>query len=472
MLAFFPFSKVSRPPLRCLGLVAVIASSLGTTSHAIDYTWNASGNSNTWETTTNWLPNGTPGSGDTLLTPAQYGRLNMFSSKALTAINVDLANTWFIGPGSGAGAVTLTVGSVTKTGSGSLTFSRSGVGPLSLSFGSLTLNGGGLDIGGGTGSTGTVLVSGLTTVNAGTLRNFGGNSGSINYAGGLEFSTSTNTSFHINRTADSGEVSAAFLSGGFNAAGSNIQGSTDVGLVSTLVLTGNSDEFSTKTYSGQIINGGSGRSTIIEKRGSMTQIFQGASSYTGGTIISAGTLLVNNATGSGIGTGTVVVENGGTFGGGNAAGTTGFVSGLVDLDSGGHLAPGVNAVGRLTLQSGLTLNDSGGSILDMELGTSSDLIRITAGTFTGNSSGFTLVNVSDAGGFGIGTYTLIDWTGATLSGVTALDFQLNSTPSGYTGTFDIVGSTLQLTVSAIPEPSSAILFGLGFAVFLFRNRRA
>lgn len=84
------------------------------------------------------------------------------------------------------------------------------------------------------------------------------------------------------------------------------------------------------------------------------------------------TLLVNNTTGSGTGTGTVMVNGGGTLGG------TGSISGTVTVNSSGHVAPGASIesldVGSLVLNTG--------SILDFELGApgspgiNSDLINV------------------------------------------------------------------------------------------------
>ena len=75
-----------------------------------------------------------------------------------------------------------------------------------------------------------------------------------------------------------------------------------------------------------------------------------ANTYSGGTTVSAGTLLVNNPAGSGTGTGAVAV-NGGTLGG------TGTISGAVTVNNGGTIAPGTaSAIGTLTLGSTPVLN--------------------------------------------------------------------------------------------------------------------
>ena len=100
-------------------------------------------------------------------------------------------------------------------------------------------------------------------------------------------------------------------------------------------------------------------SLIINKRGTGTTTFTGANTYTGGTFIHAGTLLVNNTTGSGTGSGEVTVNSGGTLGG------LGAISGQVLVNNGGTLSPG-NSPGRLNLNSSLML--SAGATLSIELG--------------------------------------------------------------------------------------------------------
>ena len=75
-----------------------------------------------------------------------------------------------------------------------------------------------------------------------------------------------------------------------------------------------------------------------------TATLTAANSYTGDTNVNAGKLLVNNITGSGTGSGNVIVYNTGILGG------SGSMSGAVTVNSGGHIATGTGGVG-----SGLSL---------------------------------------------------------------------------------------------------------------------
>jgi len=145
----------------------------------------------------------------------------------------------------------------------------------------------------------------------------------------------------------------------------------------------------------------------------------------------------------------IQVNNTGTLGG---TGSVGFNhpqnanGGRVTVNSGGTIAPGESA-GTLTLKNGLTLND--GSKLAFELGATSDLLRISGGTFTGSATaGGVTVFLADLGALaGENTYDLIDFEGATPSGVDLTDFPLAPGGPFSGGTLAIVDNTLQVTVN-------------------------
>jgi len=174
--------------------------------------------------------------------------------------------------------------------------------------------------------------------------------------------------------------------------------------------------------------------------------------YRGETVINKGVLLVNNATGSGISPRSAVqVKDGGTLGGHGAIGNGG-TSAIVNVHAGGTIAPGSNA-GTLTVRDGLTLYD--GAKLACELGKSGDLLKVTGGTFTGSGKGGVSVSVADADAIEMNkTYDLIDWTGATPSGVDVEDFVVDQA-SEYSGTFHMSGSRLQIQITGLTAPSTA-----------------
>jgi autotransporter-associated beta strand protein len=111
------------------------------------------------------------------------------------------------------------------------------------------------------------------------------------------------------------------------------------------------------TFSGLMQDGGfsGGTGGSLTKTGTGTLTLSGASTYTGVTTVSAGTLLVSNTTGSGTGPGAVKV-NAGTIGG------SGIISGAVTIGTGSgagaFLAPagGTRKRATLTSQSALTFN--------------------------------------------------------------------------------------------------------------------
>ncbi len=109
---------------------------------------------------------------------------------------------------------------------------------------------------------------------------------------------------------------------------------------------------SDQTFSGGLSGAGVFRRAVSTGSGGRT-IFNGDNTYSGGTIVSSGTLLANNQSGaSATGSGTVTVTAAGVLGG------TGTISGPVAVTNGGNLLAAA-AGGVLTLQGGLDMSGSG-----------------------------------------------------------------------------------------------------------------
>lgn len=197
----------------------------------------------------------------------------------------------------------------------------------------------------------------------------------------------------------------------------------------------------------------------LTKSGVGTLTLSGQNNYTGPTTIHAGAFRVNGS----LGATTVTIAAGATLTG------AGTIGGPATIAGDAHLAPG-NSPGTLTFTNGLDLQD--GAILDIELGTTSDLVRVSGGVLSSPASGTITVNLSAAGGFAAGIYTLIDATGADLASIGATSFALGTTIAGHTYTFSQNGNRFLLTVGAIPEPgAAALLTGITILAASLRRRR-
>ncbi len=201
----------------------------------------------------------------------------------------------------------------------------------------------------------------------------------------------------------------------------------------------------TATFSGTITGG-----IQVYKRGTGTQILApgafGDNTYDSGTNVEAGTLLVNNTSGSGTGPGVVSVSSGATLGG------SGSIDGFTGVQNGGHIAPGAGPgkVGTLTV-GGLTLDTS---ILDYE-GDGSGVDRLNVGTGGFGLSGVSTINISNLGGLAGGDYILIDYSSGNAD---TSNFTLGPAPAGYTLSLlnDIDNTNLVLHVVSSGPPQWAL----------------
>jgi autotransporter-associated beta strand protein len=262
----------------------------------------------------------------------------------------------------------------------------------------------------------TIDLSGTATDSAGPL-SIG--SSTLSITGG---STGANVPFNLT-------LGAATLNGGaaFNVA-NNGSG------IGTLIL-------------GAVGDGGPSKPGSLSKFGLGTLVLSSPGTYIGGTTISAGTLVVANASGSATGTNSVSVNSGATLAGSTSPGQ-GFLTGAVTVNSGGTIA-GTNG-DTLTLSGGLTL--AGGfakSAFNLTGAASANPLIATSGGAGGNSlivNGVNAINVT--GTPGIGTYKLFGFAGAAPP---VGNFALAVAPAGKSYMVNVTSNQVDLEIGSINE---------------------
>ena len=189
----------------------------------------------------------------------------------------------------------------------------------------------------------------------------------------------------------------------------------------------------TITFPGTVTGAGA-----LNQMGPGTLILTGPSDYTGATTVSAGTLEVE---GSLVSNTAVTVQSLAVLSG------HGTIAGGVTILTGGHLAP-TAALGPQALTVG-SLTLSSGSILDYVLSTPTGVNSLVA---TGDLNLAGVLNVANGGGFGQGTYRLINYTGD-ISGTT---LTLGTLPPGFNSTNVTVSTATPDQVNLIVGPAFAI----------------
>jgi autotransporter-associated beta strand protein len=321
---------------------------------------------------------------------------------------------FFLNGGSVTGAGTLTVGDIVATGTNSI-------------------SGGTLNLGAGAGARTLNIVNGTTTIADATT-----NAATLNKAGAGTLILSSGATF----TGTNILAGAIQEVGGPNRIGT---GALLVSTGATLDLNGQSQQVAGVSGSGTVnstTSGGALTTTVaagtqtftglitgqmsLTKAGAGTQALTKANTYTGGTTISAGTMLISNTSGSAFGPGQVTLNAGtiagsGLIGGnvllnGGLLNSTGTISANVSGGSGAHLiaAGSLNTLGTTNITGSLTLNKF--STLDfqnMTNLTTHDLIKVTGSLAFSGTGQSTLV----LPGFGIpqGTLNLIQFGSTALA---------------------------------------------------------
>jgi autotransporter-associated beta strand protein len=386
-----------------------------------------------------------------------------------------------------------TTGGITITGNGTLQINQTG---SETNAGTIALG----DQGNGR-NVNLEMSGGTIDIEGGTLRNGG-------FSGGNWTSNHASMNIAAGGTLDLWDGNTVMVDG---LTGSGTVTHTSYGSNTSLTVGVNNDIGGPATFAGTITET-DGHAVSLTKTGTGVQILTGANSYSNGTYINAGELRVNNTAGSGTGSGTVVVNGGGTLGGSGSIGTADAVDGAITVNSAGVITagPNSNTTGLLTSLStnGLTLNGNAHYLWKINNGagaggTSSgwDEIATQGITFaslssdspfridiTGSPTGLvagttTYIIATDPAGpivinessYGNGTI-LTSGATSSLFVLNTADFSDSNSPVAGATSFqlelvgDSSGQDLVLLYSATPEPETAMLL-LGGATPLLISRR-
>ena len=460
--------------------------------------------SQSWNTAANWTPTGVPSGTDVAVifnAPTAAESVSLGASQTVGSFTIHDNSTFALTLSNTSGlTLTLSASSGTATASvdGTSTAVETVASALVLSSsldvtvsntsvtstsgaitftGAMTGTGGFIKDGDGTASmtTATKAYTGTTVVNAGVLRTSA--SGEANATSAL--TVNSGGQFRLDSTAGAYQIGTSSTVITLNGAGdANLSGTTGTGalanygsgastLANAVVLASNTTIYGNTAGTASLALNGvvSGTGSTLTKAGIGTLILTNASnSYSGGTIVSAGTLLVNAGvanTSSAAGTGAITV-NSGTLGG------SGNISGAVTV-TGGTLLAGSGVTGTaltLTLSGNLDTTAQG-TVIGLTLGASgahSTLARAGGNWMFNSAQVFTL-----SGAPAVGTYTDV------ISGLASdpgTESAWSVTNANYveTFTYDPTGTTpgidLNITAAptAVPEPTTvlggALLVGL------------
>ncbi|MDD3079578.1 MAG: autotransporter-associated beta strand repeat-containing protein [Paludibacter sp.] len=162
---------------------------------------------------------------------------------------------------------------------------------------------------------------------------------------------------------------------------------------------------SNSAFNGKITDSqysGSGAKAAITKVGTGVWTLTNDNTFSGGTSIDEGTIMVNNTSGSGLGTGIVSVNATGILAG------SGSIAGAVSVDEGGALSPG-NGIGTLTFNNDISILSGGILAIDIDKTNATNDLLTTSGTL--NMNGILEVNATEGTVFAIGdAFKIIDGT--------------------------------------------------------------
>lgn len=383
------------------------------------------------------------------------------------------------------------------TGSGGTRIGTVGAGSVLNISGTITDNGSGFDLAIRTDdSPGKVIISGSgnsyrdTYIVVGTVQLAGGDD-RLPTGGVVNLGNASTTPAAALDLNGFNQRIAGLLSTGTTTARQVINSS---GTSSTLTI----QNAAASTYTGEI----SGDISIV-KQGTFTQTLSGTNTYTGRTIVQAGTLTLSG-TGTiassrwiDVGSGSTLSVSGLTGGGLTYAPTSGVhpisgsgsITGNLTVGGVGFISPGTTSdltdvskagdgTGTLAISGGLTFNPAAASTVgtfSLFGGGVSDKITVGGALTLNNNSRFGVVfdpSYQQAWG---DVWTLIDWaTTLNLNGFNVnseSNLDLPDLDNGWVWQISNFSGSGALTIGIVPEPSRALLLLTGMAGMVFRRRR-
>jgi autotransporter-associated beta strand protein len=185
----------------------------------------------------------------------------------------------------------------------------------------------------------------------------------------------------------------------------------------------------------------------LSKAGAGTLTLTNANTYTGGTTVSAGTLLVSNTTGSGTGTGAVTVSAGATLGG------TGTIAGTVT--NGGFVAPGAGTAGTLNVGGDYIQSASGAFNVELDFapGLAHDFLNVTGNATLAGALNVSLLSASTPH---IGdTFQILHAAGLAGSQFTTTNLPTLAPGLGWNVNYGATSVTLSVGSAALPGDFTA-----------------
>ena len=302
--------------------------------------------------------------------------------------------------------------------------------------------------------TGSITLGTQYYVNAGTLNVSDGNGlgagtlATINVASGATFGTpGTNGVTNI---------------GALNGAGTVVTWGTPL-------IVGSGSNLNS-SFSGVIVDGQFSGGSLF-KSGGGTMTLTGPNTYTGGTTVNSGRLVLGN--GGALGSGTIQVNaNGifqpavGTSAGSTTSGTLGasfyLNGGLFDMASDG--VPGVFTLNQQTTFSGTSLTLGGGTLafgLGNGGGTPVDQLFVTRGSAAVTGTNDISIALPSGGTLAYNTYPLIELNGSGASGLTNSNFTLLGSSNG-TSEIVSVGTNRYMLTLVNSSTAESLVVGPGF----------